>query len=293
MPDRPAAWDREDRATLQRMIRPLRGLLLLATILTLQSGAKAERREPPAAPPVQTEAVLLGAAGVELGLLTLPDPVSGLSLAAILLADRDGPWRRSLLYSQRLLENGWALFEPAFDYAGQQAGRVPPAQRLAAAVEAVRRDARVDTDRILVVGVGAGARTALEGWAGGAQVSRLVLLYPGCDATLAATARTASPADPLTDVLLMHGDADAANPPEACAELAAAFPPGVSVRQRVLRGSGYGWDGLDLVPPGGRILQGHPAGDGRRVVAVPDATASQIAAEWMLGFAVTKRRGDR
>jgi dienelactone hydrolase len=275
------------------MIRPSWCLLLLTTTLALQSGAKAERREMLADAPARTEAVLLGPSGVEVGLLTFPDPVSGRSLTAILLADRDGPWRRSLLYSQRLLENGWALFEPAFDYAGQQAERVPAAQRLAAAVEAMRRDARVDADQLLVVGVGAGARTALEGWAAGTQVSRLVLLYPGCDATLAATARTASPADPLTDVLLMHGDADAANPPEACAELAAAFPPGVSVRQRVLRGSGYGWDAFDVLPPGGRILQGHPAGDGERVVAVPDVTASQIAADWLLGFAATKRRGTR
>jgi hypothetical protein len=118
------------------MIRPSWCLLLLATTLALQSGAKAESREALADLPVRTEAVLLGASGVELALLTLPDPVSGRSLTAILLSDRDGPWRRSLLYSQRLLENGWALLEPAFDYAGQQAERVPTAQRLAAAVEA-------------------------------------------------------------------------------------------------------------------------------------------------------------
>jgi len=269
-----------------RPIRPFRLLLPLLLACLTAGGALARSSQDLPGPAVTTEPVSLGGEGrLELALLTMPEGAPGIFPLAVLLADLDGPGRRSAVYGQRLLENGWALLEPAFDYeTGPADSRVPPPERLGAAIAAVAEDARIDAGRLVVIGFGAGARTALEGWAQGAHASTLVLLYPGCDASLLAMVRAARPADPTSRVLLLHGDEDDASSSADCAALAAAFPVGVAVQHRVLRGAGYAWDSYDLVRPGGHTLPPHPADDGRRVVSRPDLTTTLVVADRVLGF---------
>jgi len=129
----------------------------------------------------------------------------------------------------------------------------------------------------VVLGLGEGARAALLGGVAGVP---LALLYPGCDAALAAAAAQASAAP----VLLLHGDEDAANDPGDCARLAAAFPQPATVRHRVLAGASYGWDAYDMVRPGGLTRLQDPAGSARRTWSRPDLTTTVIAADRVLGF---------
>ena len=143
---------------------------------------------------------------------------------------------------------------------------------------AIDADPRLDPHRLVVLGLGEGARAALLGRTAGMP---LALLYPGCDAALAAAAATQAPAAP---VLLLHGDEDAANDPGDCARLAAAFPQPAAVRHRVLAGASYGWDAYDMVRPGGLTRLEDPAGGRRRTWSRPDLTTTMIAADRVLGF---------
>ena len=109
----------------------------------------------------------------------------------------------------------------------------------------------------------------------------MALLYPGCDAALAQAA-AATPAS--ARVLLLHGDADAANQPADCARLAGAFPQPAAVHHRVLAGASYAWDAYDMVRPGGLTRLADPAGSDRRTWSRPDLTTTLIAADRVLGF---------
>jgi dienelactone hydrolase len=226
----------------------------------------------------RTELVRLGP-GTSATLTLPPGGGTGRPLAVVLLLpDQDGMGPRSALYGQRLLENGIALLEPDFVGAlGEDAPLPPAATRLALALAAIDADPRLDPQRLVVLGLGEGARAALLGGAAGVP---LALLYPGCDAALAAAAAQASAAP----VLLLHGDEDAANDPGDCARLAAAFPQPATVRHRVLAGASYGWDAYDMVRPGGLTRLQDPAGSARRTWSRPDLTTTVIAADRVLGF---------
>jgi len=240
--------------------------------------SEAERRIP-----AETEPFLGAGAGAPLlGLLTLPSGWAGPRPVAVFVADRDGPGQRTALYADRLLENGWAVIEL---FAGlEDLDHVP--QPLQAALASVVADARLAPGQRLLVGLGLGARTALAAWAAGLPVQRLALLYPGCDAALAETARAATPSRLAGSVLLLHGDADTANAPSGCADLAAALPGGIAAEHRVLPGASYAWDGFFMVRPGGLAKLPHPADAGRRIAVRPDLTTTLIAADRLLGFAM-------
>ena len=233
--------------------------------------------------PATTEAFLGQAAGAPLlGLLTLPVGRSGPLPVVIFLPDIDGSGGRTALYGDRLLENGWAIVElfPGLEHLAQ----VP--QPLAAALRTIAADARLEAGRTLLVGLGAGARTALAAWAAGAPVGRLALFYPGCDAALVATARGATPSLPTSQMLLLHGGADPANTPDGCADLVAALPAGTAALHRILPGASYAWDAAFMVRPGGLAKLPHPGDPALRVVARPDLTTALIGADRLLAFAV-------
>lgn len=262
--------------------RILAPLLLFATLLPMPGRAA----EPPERMPgldTRTEVVRLG--GASAALLTLPPGRPDRPLPVVLLLpDAEGAGPRSATYGQRLLENGIALLEP--DFAGalpaEDAPLPPAATRLALARAAIAADPRLDPQRLVVLGLGEGARAALLGQAAqpGMAGLPLALLYPGCDAALAEAASRV----PVAPVLLLHGDADTANAPDACARLAAAFPRPAAIRHRILAGANYGWDAHGMVRPGGLTQLPDPAGSPRRAWSRPDPTITLIAADRVLGF---------
>ena len=254
--------------------RAIAGLALLLAAGLPMRAARAEERMPG----LDTQVELVRLAPGTSAILTLPPNRPGRPLAVVLLLpDADAPGPRSAVYGQRLLENGIALLEPDFAGAAPEDAPLPPAAtQLALSTAAIAADTRLDPRRLVVLGLGEGARAALLGGAAGLP---LALLYPGCDAALATAA--AGAAGP---VLLLHGDADAANPPADCDRLAAAFPRPDAVRHRVLAGASYGWDAYDLVRPGGIAQLADPAGGPRRAWSRPDLTTTVIAADRVLGF---------
>ncbi|WP_431268453.1 dienelactone hydrolase family protein [Dankookia sp. P2] len=263
------------RQTTSRRIRMASAFLALLLPARL---AAAQERMPGL--DTRTELVRIGP-GTSATLTLPPGAAPGRPLAVVvLLPDADGLGPRSALYGQRLLENGIALLEPDFLGGLAEDMPLPPAAaRLALAVAAVDADPRLDPRRLAVVGLGEGGRAALLGQAAMAAGLPLALLYPGCDAALAAAAaRAAGP------VLLLHGDEDAANQPADCARLAAAFPQPEAVRHSVLAGASYGWDAYDLVRPGGLTRLQDPAGTARRTWSRPDMTTTMVAADRVLGF---------
>lgn len=235
-------------------------------------------------PGLDTRTELLLLDPVTSATLTLPPGAgTGRALAVVmLLPDADGPGARSAIYGQRLLENGVALLEPDFAGALDDDDRpLPPAAtRLALSRAAIAADPRLDPQRLVLLGLGEGARAALLGQAGIPAGLPMALLYPGCDPALAAAAARA----PAAPVLLLHGDADAANEAAACARLAAAFPRPEAVRHRLLAGASYGWDAYDMVPTGGLTRLPDPAGSPHRTWSRPDLATTMIAADRVLGF---------
>ncbi|TCZ58543.1 dienelactone hydrolase family protein [Roseicella aquatilis] len=254
---------------------------LLAALFLLLPAWASRADEPAPMPEVEVELLRLGEAGT--GILSLPPQPAGRRMAvAVVLHDLDGSPIRGGAYADRLLAGGVAVL--AADFAGGGAESGPdlphPAVRLQAVLDAVARHARLDPGRVVLLGLGEGARAALLGGAEAPPVAGLALLYPGCDPLLALAA-TASRAP---RVLLLHGTADAVNPAAACDRLAAAFPPGCRVSQRRLAGATYGWDAYAGVPPGGAIRLAHPAGGPGRAWSRPDVTATLVAADRVLGF---------
>ncbi|TDH58866.1 hypothetical protein E2C06_30290 [Dankookia rubra] len=264
--------------------RARRAVALLALLLSAWAAGAQERM-----PGLDTRTELVRLAPGVSGTLTLPAGRRGRPLAVVLvLPDADGPGPRSAVYGQRLLENGIALLEP--DFAGGMADDAPlppAATRLALAIAAIAADPRLDPHRLVVLGLGEGARAALLGQAAGAGAAGvpLALLYPGCDADLAAAAaRMPAARAGAGPVLLLHGDEDAANDRGECDRLAAAFPAAAAVHHRVLAGASYGWDAYDMVRPGGVTRLPDPAGSPRRAWSRPDLMTTVIAADRVLGF---------
>uniref|UniRef100_UPI00355796A1 hypothetical protein n=1 Tax=Falsiroseomonas oryziterrae TaxID=2911368 RepID=UPI00355796A1 len=72
------------------------------------------------------------------------------------------------------------------------------------------------------------------------RIGALALLYPGCDGV--ADRVVADDARPRAPVLLLHGDADPANPRAACEGLAALLARTAPVRHVWYAGAGYAWD---------------------------------------------------
>jgi dienelactone hydrolase len=229
--------------------------LLATTTLLAAGGAQAWASPPsPEAPPELIELP----APVGLGRLVLPvhfgSPDAALP-AVVILPDALGEDGRAEPYAEALSHAasrssrwGWT--------SRRRGGGSAAAARLA--VDWASRDARLDAARIGLLGLGAGARSALGAGAG----RPVVALYPGCRGLELAGAGPA---------LILYGtDAGDAS---ACAGLAAPS----EVELRPIPGAGHGWDVVGTLWLAGMMLP-DPAGNGR-VRALPNPRATLDAAE--------------
>jgi dienelactone hydrolase len=229
--------------------------------------APAAASEPQANPTAQS---VVFAAPAVIGTLTLPLAGEGRRLPAVVLVhDALGPDPRSERYIAQLGAAGIAVLELLSE-------EVLPVLPLAA--EALAADPRIDGSRIGVLGFGAGAAAAAM-----ARVpfAARALLYPGC-ATLPAD-RAEPPASARTPLLLLHGGADPANSPAACAAAAEALARGgAAVRRVEYAGAGFAWDRPAFGQEGRSLL---PApGSTERVPAVPWPELAELSATQVAGF---------
>ncbi|TDG33940.1 dienelactone hydrolase family protein [Paracraurococcus ruber] len=258
--------------------------LALASPLLLANPATA------GAPRLEDLVSLVALGSHDAGLLTMP--AAGRpdrpAPVVVILPDTDGAGPRTGIYAQRLVENGYAVLEASFGGNDPEEGHeasVALPDHLPLVLAAIAAEPRLDLWRIAVVGLGQGARAAVFGLAKvpDVPVAGVALLYPGCDAALAAAARSVAQAP---RILLLHGDEDTGNDPGACATVTSAFPVQDHVRQRVLAGATFAWDAYALVRPGGRALLPHPAATGRRSWVQPDPGVTTMAADQVLALVV-------
>jgi dienelactone hydrolase len=218
--------------------------------------------------------------------------------AVAIALDAPGVDRRARRYAAQLSAAGILaleveLFPASADGAGPAGApgdEAAAAALLAAAAAALTRDPRVDPARVGVLGFGAGGRAALVA-APGAGGRRLfaarAALYPGCGALLEGAVRQAAASGPGAaarggPVLLMHGGADPANPPAACAGLAAAIGETAPVRRIEYRGAGFAWDWTPIGAHETTSLPG-PGAPGRWRAA-PWPELSEMSAAQVAGF---------
>ena len=260
--------------TSPRWSRIGRGLLAWAILLALPvsaplrmtSAAASETDE--AGHAGSTEA--FSAAPVS-GTLTLPLDRAGHRLPTVVLVyDALGPDPRGDRYVAQLLGAGIAVLEVL--------SPEEPSAALPLAAAALAGDPRIDGARIGVLGFGAGGAAALA--APGPSAAR-VLLYPGCAALPRGGPRTA--AVDRTALLLVHGGADPANPPGACASAAEALArDGAAVRRIEYARAGFAWD-FPSYGLGGRSLLPAPGGM-ERVPAAPWPELAALSAAQVAGF---------
>ncbi len=227
------------------------------------------------------------------------DATTGPGPLVVLLSDGPGADGRTEVYALRLLGLGVAAFEADFGSAFigesgpgvQQA--IPAGLRLGAVLAALADDPEIDPARIAVIGIGEGARAVLLARTGETPLAAAVLLYPGCDAPMRAAAGAPGSAIAGRPVLLMHGDADPANEPAACAGLAAVLTEqGAQVTHRVLRGATYAWDMPRYGAPGGPVMLPDPTGTWERLRAEPDAERTHLGVDRILSFLLPVLRPD-
>ena len=173
----------------------------------------------------------------------------------VILPDALGEDGRAEPYVEALLSRGFAVLALEVDLPAAGEGGSAAAARLAASWAS--RDARLDADRIGLLGFGAGARAAL----GGGQGRPVVALYPGCRGLELAEAGPA---------LILYGTE--AGDALTCAGL--AVPPEVELR--AMPGAGHGWDVVGTLWLAGMLL---PDPGGGRQRAVPNPRATLDAAE--------------
>ncbi len=199
--------------------------------------------------------------GQAAALLHLPGPAHLRPAVVLMLADGRAPDLRADRHIEHLLGAGIAVLEPQ-----------APVPDIRAIFAALARRTDVDGSRVGLLTRGRGAHVDLRG----SPIIASVLLYPGC---------TVPPPQPAPGaVLLMHGDADDANPTDACLELAEAWRHnGLEVRQHIVPGASYGWD-LRPIGPSSTELLPRPDGRGRvRAQAWPDGAeyAAGLAARFL------------
>jgi dienelactone hydrolase len=228
--------------------------------------------------------------GVEaIGLLWLPANVEAVAPipAVIALHDALGIDPRGWRYAEQLTAAGIAvlhreLYDTSADGAGPSTDDDAAAlARLAAAAAALAEDPRFGGMRLGILAFGAAGGTALRAAAApglGEHVAALVLLYPGC-----ATLRDAAEAMPRLPVLLLHGDADPANPLADCAALVARLSRGAPVRHIRHAGAGYA---LDLPPSGVEevMTMPWPGSPGRWLPVSHRPAIAEFSAAQVAGF---------
>lgn len=185
---------------------------------------------------------------------------------AVLLHDTLGPDPRAATYADQFLAADIAVLTV------QQGD--DRAESLSAAIQDLARDRRIHGAPVGLVGFGRGGRLAFGVTAG---IAAHAVLYPGCASLGVPATRPGHP------VMLLHGDADAANPPAACESLVARLRAGgFEARQVVYARAGYAWDypafGMEE-----RLLLPHPDDAGRIAVSPwPELTA--MSASQLAGF---------
>jgi dienelactone hydrolase len=243
---------------------------LLVAGLLLAGAQPLAAREAPPEPLEEVEAFVVGEAN---GTLVLPLGAPDRRTPAILvLADGEAPDGRAAPYLDQLLGAGLAVLEMT----------TLPGDSLEAVLGQLARHPRVLGERIGLLGFGLGARqvAALP-----EPVAARALLYPGCEGLAPA-------AMPGQAVLLMHGDADAANPAPDCARLGEALTAaGAQLRLRLLPGASYAWDRPAFAGEGHARLP-RPDGAGRIEAQAWPEMAAYSAAE-VAGFFATSLLGPR
>lgn len=224
-----------------------------------------------------------------IGLLWLPDNLEAMAPVPAVIAVHDavGIDPRGWRYAEQLTAAGIAVLHlELYDTAGDGAGlstdgdAAAPA-RLAAAAATLAEDPRFGGARLGILAFGAAGEAALRAAAApglGEHIAALALLYPGCGAL-----RDAADAMPRSPVLLLHGDADPANPLEDCAALAARLARGASVRHIRYAGAGYAWD----LPPSGVeevATMPWPGSPGRWLPVSHRPAIAEFAAAQVAGF---------
>jgi hypothetical protein len=234
---------------------------MMAVLLLGSATSGLGAREAPSDPMEKIEAFT--AAGV-IGTLTLPAGAPDRQASAILiLQDAQGPDGRASHYTDQLLGAGFAVLEVL----------TLESDSLEWAMRALSAHPRVAGQPLGLLGFGAGARLVAE-WSG--PVGARALLYPGCGGVAPAAMQGEA-------VLLMHGAADPANEPGACAGLGRALgASGASVRLRVFDRASYAWDRPAFGGEGPALLP-RPDGPGRVVAEAWPALAALSATE-VAGF---------
>ena len=240
-------------------------VLLLGGAVAAQGGLEA-----PSDPAGETEAFMVEGA---VGTLVLPAVASDWHTPAIvILQDGEQPDGRASRYTNQLLGAGFVVLEMVY----------LPGDGLAAVLTALALHPRVAGQPIGLLGFGAGARLAAE-WSG--PMGARALLYPGSAGLVPAAMRGEA-------VLLMHGAADPANEPGACARLRQAMAAsGVAVRLKVFDHATYAWD-WPAYSAEGRALLPRPDAPGRVVVQAWPELAAMSASE-VAGFFATNMLGQR
>lgn len=195
----------------------------------------------------------------EAAILHLPPDEHPVPPVIIILPDEMQRDLRAERYMEHLLASGFAVL----------VGQSEPV-RAGWLVDRARRSPVLDGGRIGLLAFGAGAEAAMSA----GRLPR-ALLYPGCGSL---------PAPPdAAPLLLLHGDADPANPPLACAATVQAWEDhGAPVQRHVLAGAGYAWD---LEPLSGFRQALLPApGLARRVRVIPDPWVTEQAADLVAQF---------
>lgn len=210
------------------------------------------------------------------GLVSVPPRGPRDRLPGVIIAhDATGPDWRVEAYVEHLNKAGVLVLEIELESIAVASGRgASPAERAEALAEAaaeLANDRRVDAARLGVLGFGAGGHAALL------TLSRpdvpdpfaaRAVLYPGCAAASSELHRSGLAIKAtMSQVLLVHGDADPANPTEDCSRMATLLDAWTPVHHIVLRGAGYAWD-REPYPGEGPTLLPHPGGRGR-VLAAP------------------------
>ena len=244
--------------------------VLMAVLLLGGAAAAQAALEAPFEPFDETE--FFTAEGA-VGTLILPAGAPDRRTSAIvILQDGEQPDGRASRYTDNLLGAGFAVLEMVY----------LPGDGLAAVLTALALHPRVAGQPIGLLGFGAGARLAAE-WSG--PMEARALLYPGCAGLAPAAMRGEA-------VLLMHGAADPANEPGACARLGETMgASGGAVRLRILNRASYAWD-FPAFSGEDRALLIRPDSPGRVIAVAWPAMAALSAAE-VAGFFATNLFGRR
>jgi dienelactone hydrolase len=227
------------------------------------------------------------------GLLWEPEgeTVSAPLALVVVLHDSAGIDARGWPYGEQITAAGIAVLhvEPLATSAD---GFVAPAAaddgtmaraRLATVLGLIAMDERFAGAPVGLLALGSAGQAALlaaADAADGDRIAGLALLYPGCADLAAAVTDEARPRSPI---LLLHGDADPANPAAACIGLADRLARSAPVQRNQYAGVGYAWD---VAPHGSyeRVRLPWPGRPGRLLDVRHAPEAAELAAAQVAAF---------